>query len=389
MKAFALALILLTAGSLSAQETKDTKPAPEADPSGGIFDFSDLDVPPAEVPKEDAADKPPVAEADPLAGYPEEVRTVLGKLARFEEAKKAGALQQVTAGRKIAAEILTQRAVTTDAATRAVLLERAKAVESLPPQQTLAAGPTKASPAVQVLLGTWKTAKYGWVGDFISDGKMFRKGREVGQWSLLDEKKGIFLLNYNSGTVALFQFEKPTGSPKGSIVYSWGGPYGIVRLSAAPRIPVAAGANDPVAKLAGDETKLWETLNDLLKSKHDKVAAWLLQLAPKLRGEEARLVVERAAQLEKKKVAESLQPGPNFAGVWQWQGKPLEFKDGGIVSLGSFKAGQWKWGREGQKIVVFTLDAQATGAVARVSDRDPNLLRVYPLKGAETEAKRK
>jgi len=382
-KALLLFAVLLVPRPVNGQEVA---------PGGGIFDFSDLDVPPAEVLKEDAAGKPPVPEEDPLAGYPDEVRMVLEKLAAFEAAKQRALNKQITEARKVAAEILSKRAANADAATRGTLLKRAGEVESLPPEQPLESDSKKKnSPALDSLLGNWKPSEHRWTDNFLADGKIYRGGQVRGQWQPLDEKLGLFYFNYDTGSVAVFQLEKPAGARNGRIVFSWGGASGVKRTDTAnaPRIAAAAGANDPVTQLAANESTLRAAHDTLIQSKRSKVAAWLLHLAPKSRGEQTRLLVERAAALERKAVPGILQPDEHLGRVWQWRGKPLEFKEGGTVMVGSGKGGVWQWGRDAQKIIVFSLDEQKSGGIAYLSKDDAGVLRLRLLKGGDSEARRR
>ena len=383
MKAILLSVVLLALGPVNAQET---------DPSGGIFDFSDLDVPPAEVPKDELPEKRPPPEDDPLAGYPLEVRAVLEKLAKFETAKRAGMQKQIVAGRKVAAEILAKRAAAADASLRPAILERAGQLEAMPPEVTLEVAPKKRGAAASGYLFTsWKCPEFGWTNLHSKDGSIFRKGRLRGHWRWLDETQAICVFSYDDGYVEVCQFENATDPQKARIVNMNSGTCTLERVASKTAAPGAekVDASDPAVQLAASEGKLRAGTEGLIKSKQAKVAAWMLQLAPRLRGEQVRLVVEKATQMEQKSAAGQIDPGEAFGGMWQWQGKTLEFKAGGAAFLGGFKVGRWFWGRDDHKIVVFSKEGEHTAGVARVSSENANLLRISMLKGGKSDAIRK
>lgn len=366
-------------------------PAQDKDPSGGIFDFSDLDVLPSEIPKEDPTTPSPEGE-DPVAGFPEEVQSILKKLSTFEVAKRAGVNQQIVAGRKIGAEILAKRAASAAADGRAVLLERANWLENLPPHEVLeGAGQKKDTTKPAWFLTSWKCPAFGWTNLHATGGDVYRKGRVRGRWRWLDQKNLVCVFNYDDGYVEVCQFENKASPTKAKIVNMNGPTYGLERVEAPQKsgLPPKAGQEDPVAKLATSEGTLREKTETLIVSKQTKVAAWMLQLAPKLKGEQVRLVVERAALLERKAPPEALKPGESFGGIWSWQGKTLEFRDGGILFVGGKKAGRWLEGRGDYRTIAFSLEDQKTAAVGRVSGDDKNVLRVSLLSGARSEATRK
>jgi hypothetical protein len=81
--------------------------------------------------------------------------------------------------------------------------------------------------------------------------------------------------------------------------------------------------------------------------------------------------------------------GNNFAGTWSWAGKKLEFADGGIVKVNKAAAGKWMWAKSNAKsLIAFVLDTDNTAAMARLSKTKEGVLRVMPLNGKETEARR-
>jgi|GEM_PF-4284188 len=358
-----------------------------------LFDFSDLDVvdPPA-TEKDDESERPP-AEDDPLTALPESIRTVLGKLDRFSASKRSALMKEIAAGRKVAAEILVNSATRSDAATRAALLNEAKRVESLPPERPLieTAG---SSPATQALaLGKWESPqKNKWSITLATDGILTHSNGKMGRWYWVDEKRGVFVCDYThmEAHADLFQID-PKSKPLKASGLSASGHVFPMGKTGSTSIPVAKKATpvEPVTKLAAHETATRKETEKLIQSKNTKVAAWLLQEARSLPAPHARVVVERASELEGKPAAAVGVKGSNsFEGVWSWAGKKLEFAEGGIVKVNKSSAGKWIWAKGNRSLIAFVLDAGDTAGMARLSTSKEGVLHIMPTKGKQSEARR-
>jgi len=365
-----------------------------ADAADDLFDFSDLDIvdsPGSENEKETA---PPEDELQ--KALPESIRTVLGKLERFSAAKRKSLLKEIAAGRKVAAEILVAKATKTDAVTRAALLSEAKRVESLPPELPLveAAGASSApASALAMLMGTWKNSTSKWANTFAADGTFTHYNGKPGYWRWLDEKRGLIVWDYTPRMqyADLVQFDLKSNPPTARRLGDDGGLW-ILEKTASAGIPAGKQGkpSEPVTKLATHEAATRKELETLIKSKNAKVAAWLLQQAKSLPAPQVRVIVERASELEGKAGNSGTATGsPNFAGVWVWSGKKLEFAEGGIVKVNQKNAGKWIWAKAVPKsLIAFVLDTGDTAAFAKPSKSKEGVLYILPVNGKKSEARR-
>jgi hypothetical protein len=364
-------------------------------------DFFDMDIPAAELP-DLAATKP---REDPrLAGLPENIRKMLGKLDQFTAVKRAQLDSKISAGRKVAAEILVKNSLKADAAARAQLLEEAKRVESLPPDRPLVEAPSS-SPAesarpLRMLLGSWHCPSVGWTATLTPDGKVsFDNGTPTGNWHWVDEKRGTFVWTHTN-VIELVQMNPRPSRPQAVLLIK-GASQQIEKKADLPNQDSnprqdnkKSVATEPVTMLAASELVSRRDTDALIHSKEVKVAGWLLQQAPALPAVHTRLLAERAAEWENTRPAPtSTAPtapaleGP-LKGVWKWTGKKLEFAEGGVLLVNKIKAGKWEWGKPGSTAaVVFVIERGDTVAIAWLSQSVDGLMQVRTTKGA-SDAKR-
>jgi hypothetical protein len=399
-----LLLLLLTFAWLITERIPAAEEPVNPDPKG-IFDFSDLDVP-KEAEKVKEADGPPPVD-DSTKEVPESIRTVLGKLDRFASYKRSELMKQTAAARKVAAEILVMNATKTDAETRATLLEEAKRVESLPPErpliETVASSPARA-PAASVAMGSWKKTTDGWTNTLAADGSIARSGGERGAWRWVDEKRGVLLFDYTlvKPFVELVQIDLKSKPLKAMVLCEDNYTFPVVKTTAtepARNVPARKENRiDPVIKLAANEVAARKETEKLIQSKNTKVAAWLLQQARSLPATQARVIVERASELEGKTVSSKTAANPNGAaganarrlgGVWLWGSRSLEFMDGGIVNVNGAKGGSWLWAKPGSKnLIAFSLEKDDVCGMAWPSRSKEDLLYLMPMKGKQVEVRR-
>ncbi len=393
-------LLLFTCAWFMTERAHGAAEPVNPDPAG-IFDFSDLDVP-----KEDEKGKEPSSPHpadDPRNVLPESVRTILDKLERFSSFKRTALMKEIAAARKVAAEILVKNATATDASTRAALLNEAKRVESLPPERPLteAAGSSPASSAA-LAVGSWKKTDKDWINTLAADGTLAHSPSGItGHWRWIDEKRGVLVCDYTPKHphADLLQIDLKSKAPRAAGLTDHDVVFPLVKIDPAPRpVEKKAVPGDPVTKLAAHETAARKETETLIQSKNTKVAAWLLKQAPSLPAPQARVIVERAAELEGKVSSGDASPNSNsalvadkvrFGGVWSWTGKKLEFADGGIIKVNKAGAGKWTWAKSNSKsLIAFVLEAGDVAALARPSKSKEGVLHISTMKGKPVEVRR-
>jgi hypothetical protein len=252
-----------------------------------------------------------------------------------------------------------------------------------------------------------ESGRLEWTNTLAADGSIVRWNGDRGTWRWVDEKRGILLFDYtlHHPAVELVQIDLKSKPLKALVLCedNYIFPVAKVKSTAAPESVAEkkeekGNVIEAVKKLAAHEAAARKETATLIQSKNRKVAAWLLQQAPALPAAQARVVVERASELEGNVV--SMEGAANasaaggaqskgLGGVWMWDRKNLEFADGGIVKVNGVKGGSWVWARPGSKnLIALTLEKDDVAALAWHSKSRDGVLHLMPIKGKQVEVPR-
>jgi|GEM_PF-6075361 len=379
--------VLLTAAPLrAADQDKEMKEA------AGIFDFSDLDVPPD--PAEPSKEVPPAAADDPL---PSNVREVLQKWGRFQKAKENARRAQVKALRQVASEILFKRAATADAAARPALMEEAKRLAALDAGESTAA---PAPPATgQGLVGTWitKSGKSHW--RFTAEGKLITEAKTGADWWWLDEKNRVALMVWGGKHPNLIRV---LGDNYESIdLYNTPGARTRVEPN-AKLAPATAAAAPVLTKLASDEKALTVSRDKLFAEKRTRIAAFLRAQVKDAKGPAVAAIMEKSAAMEAAASAATAEGRANvrgsdrIAGTWEWPaGKKATLSPDGNATVEGLGTGIWRPANDSAGAVAIVLHdksgrvtAQNQVLLGRFSDGNPSIVHLRDISGKKYDARK-
>ena len=385
-----LAFILSPALLAESGEDKEMKDA------AGIFDFSDLDVPPD--PALPAKTTAPPAPNDPL---PASVREVLQKWDRFQASKESARRTQVKAMRQVASEILFKRAAAADAAARPALMEEAKRLAALDAGESIAA---PAAPAVgQSLVGSWavKDGMSAW--HYTEEGRMLT-GKDEVPWSWMDEKNGVALAIWGRQYPNLI-WQKGDRYESIDLYFP---PAQRTRVKSPARSATATAAAAPVlTKLAADEKDLILSRDKLFAEKRTRIAAFLRAQVKDAKGPAVAAIMEKSAAMDAAAPA-STAPVPaavgrvkihgadRIAGKWEWPGgKKATLAPDGTATVEGLGAGFWRAGNDAAWAVAIVLRDKFGRVTApnqlllgKFSESKPSVVHLRDLSGKKFDVQK-
>lgn len=333
------------------------------------FDFSDLDVPAGSAPSTNPKPGVPVETNDPL---PANVKALLEKWERFQDAKTASDLAYVKSIREVASEMLFKRAATVDAANRQILMEEAKRIAALDPSKPVVAAVPVKNGSFSVL-GTWltKDGKSQWV--FREDSKILADQRALADWFYVDEKNGVALMVWGHQHPNLIRV---LGDRYESIDL-YGPAAERFRDKATPFKPTPASALQIVTKLATDEKALADARNKLFKEKKVRISAFLRAQAQLAKGAAVASIMEELAALEDTPAVvskDSIAGADRIAGTWEWHnGKKATLAKDGKVTIEGVGTGLWRAANNSAGAVAIVLHDRS----GRIVESNQVLLGVF------------
>jgi hypothetical protein len=339
-----IALVLLISALHAAPPTAEDKEK-EMKEAASIFDFSDLDIPP-----DPAAPAPAPAAPSPDDPLPAGVRDVLAKWEHFQAAKENERREKVKALRAVAAEIILKRAATAPAEARAALMEEAKRVTGLDPDQSVAPQAATAS-AGKGIVGSWLSRDKKRTCRITPEGKLFSEAGSA-DWTMMDPKNNIALAIWGGKHPYLIWVKGDTYESMD--LYSPPGKRTRVKEPVPGVAPAAAAASPVLTKLAADEKALTDARDNLFAGIRTRIAAFLRAQVKDAKGPAVAVLMEKSAAFDAPAAGAAPVPATTaihgaerIAGSYVWPGdKKATLSADGTATVQGLGTGLWRAGSD-------------------------------------------
>lgn len=265
---------------------------------------------------------------------PTEVAAMMQKWGAYEEGLTAKFKENIIGGRKVAKELLINKALTADPTTRDRFVAEAKRLEKLSVDLPLGVGLATPKDARDgSVAGRWDTK--WWHYDFTAGGLAINTGdMSVRPWRWIDRRANVIVLGGTKLADAMWL----AGPDKMLVMNTNFERYEVKKYSNK----VTTILQDEIlAKLQVSEEFQRTTLATDLESKRCNLVAWLLSKAKELPAEDALTLLPKITDLE----TQTRNGASRLAGLWSWEKQAqLRFQGNGVVSsrIGS-TIGSWSW----------------------------------------------
>lgn len=307
--------------------------------------------------------------ADAERDWPEEIRPMLGKLAKYR-------MDQREQWRKRVVSFRQSLAKTLQSSPNPIHVAEARRIGTLPPEESL----MSSNAAAGRLVGTWRSQfLLGQNMELLANGTIASTNE---RWRWIDERSGLFVC-YGNADVRRDFLGFLSGTTARCI--NADGESGIIsRVNPAP----AAGSEVLPEIHAGIRQEgNWEKeMADAIAAKCADVGKWLQPRIASL-AEPVRMAILQKLVDES---ASGKRPPEDVAGypwIWKAGDKTLEFRLGGVLAVDGVTSAdsRWQWMNASSlycMVFHYGPPGNETAGLARVARSKSRTLRVYTLKGA-------
>ncbi len=374
--AFGCLMHLVVRVALAADEPVNPDP-------GGIFDFSELDVPKEEEKKARETIEKEELQAD--VAYPEEVRNMLDRLTVYLMIQDEIIVRRTEPVRQQLQKSLLGLAEQNGGQVKADCLALATYVEGLPLTEQLRPEAILLPADTNATGDHWFRKDKSW-NEFLPDGKIVEKWTP-GTWRWVNKQKTILLVDYTQrGHADVVMLSTPAVTE--ARCFNNQGDHWVVKRKSQPLPPgrkPGTGGLRLVYQSAKEESAIREKAATDTARCRAGVARWLIHQSKSAPRDVSNKILMRAAELQAPPAARLIEWADLMSGLWLVEdGTRFELKpDGQVIFNGQPGKATWQWSKTRTRataLILFGKTGEATGAMfARRSNKEPGVLRVTTL----------